>query len=208
MNDEPKYDVAISFLDQQRALALRIKDELSDRLTTFVFSEEQSELVGRYKDGVEGFTHVFRHDCRVCVVLHTEGWGKKGMTHVEEAALKKRALYGGQGWDFLIVVRLDDAVPPDWIPKAKIYYGFKQFGLQGLLGAIDIKVTELGGRPKEDSVLEKAARIERERQFEERKELFGRSLDGFNKANEEIVRFEKVFERRVEQLANVLRGWS
>jgi hypothetical protein len=62
INHEPKYDVAISFLDEQHALALRIKDELADRLTTFVYSKEQPELVGRYKDGVEVGGEDFDHN--------------------------------------------------------------------------------------------------------------------------------------------------
>src|SRR4051812_732061 len=114
---EPQYDVAISFLNDHHPLALQIKDGLADRLTTFVYSQEQAELVGRYKDGVDAFTQVFRRDSRVCVVLHSKGWGQKGMTFVEETAMKERALSPGQGWDFLIVVCLDDAAPPDWIPK-------------------------------------------------------------------------------------------
>src|SRR5688572_9293337 len=97
ISDAPRYDVAISFLSAHEALALRISDGLADRLKAFVYSREQEEVVGRNTDGVEAFTNVFRHDSRVCVVLHTDGWGKKGYTHIEEAAIKERALE--RGWD-------------------------------------------------------------------------------------------------------------
>ena len=201
---EPKYDVAISFLKQHLALAEQIRDELADRLTTFVYSKEQPELVGRDKDGVDGFTRVFRRDSRVCVVLHSEGWGAQGMTFIEESAMKERALSPGQGWEFLIVVCLDKTAPPDWIPKQKIWWGYEEYGLQGLLAAIDIKVTELGGRPKQNSVLEKAARRERERDFEERKRLFGGSEAGVKAAHAEVTRLYEVLETKVQEFAEAV----
>ena len=46
-----KYDVAISFLAQDEPLAVQLADALRDRMTVFVYSEQQKELVG--KDGLE-----------------------------------------------------------------------------------------------------------------------------------------------------------
>jgi hypothetical protein len=201
MKSEFSYEVAVTFLSEHKAIALRIKDGLADRLSTFVYEREQPTVVGTHTDGVEGFSSVFRHDSRVCVILHSDGWGKGGYTHIEEAAIKERAL--DSGWDFLVVVCLDDAVPPKWIPTTKIWYGFKQYGLDGLIATIDNRATELGGRPKADSLLERAARAQRERDFAQEKQLFGSSIDGFQRVTENLTSMEKSLHERIAALNEV-----
>jgi len=201
MKSEFTYEVAVTFLSEHKAVALRIKDGLADRLSTFVYDREQPTVVGANTDGVEAFSNVFRHESRVCVVLHSDGWGKVGYTHIEETAIKERALESG--WDFLVVVCLDDAVPPKWIPTTKIWYGFKQYGLDGLIATIDNRATELGGRPKADSVLERAARAQRERDFTEERQLFGSSTDGFRRVAENLTSMEKALYERVAALNEV-----
>jgi hypothetical protein len=204
MTDEFRYDVAFSFLSAHEALAVRVSDGLTDRLTTFVYTRRQEDVIGRNTDGVEAFSNAFRHESRVCVILHSDGWGKTGYTRIEETAVKERAYK--EGWEFLIVVCLDDTKPPKWIPTTKIWYGYEKFGHAGLLATIDNRVTELGGRPKQDSVLERAARAERERDFDERKQLFGRSVAGFKAAGDEITRLGELLAKRVPQLAEVSPG--
>ena len=204
MNNEFRFDVAFSFLSAHEAVALRISDGLTDRLSTFVYSREQPEVIGRYTDGVEAFTNIFRYESRVCVVLHSDGWGKTGYTRIEESAILERV--PDDGWGFLIVVCLDDAKPPKWVPSTKIWYGYAKYGIDGLLATIDNRVTELGGRPKQDSVLERAARAEREREFTERKQLFANSVAGLKAAQEEVTRLGELLAKRVQQLAEVSPG--
>jgi hypothetical protein len=201
MNSEFTFEVAMTFLSEHKALALRIKDGLADRLSTFVYEREQPTVVGTNTDGVEAFSNVFRHDSRVCVVLHSDGWGKAGYTHIEETAIKERAFESG--WDFLVVVCVDEAVPPKWIPTTKVWYGFKQYGLDGLIATIDNRATELGGRPKADSVLERAARAQRERDYAEERQLFGSSIEGFQRATENLTSMEKALYERVAALNKV-----
>jgi hypothetical protein len=195
------YDVAVTFLSAHMAIALRIKDALLDRYSTFVYEKEQAAIVGTNTDGVEAFSNVFRHESRVCVILHSEGWGKTGYTHIEASAIKERALEGG--WDFLVVVCLDDAVPPKWIPTTKIWYGFKQYGLDGLVATIDNRATELGARPNPDSVLEKAARIQRELEFADEQELFASSEAGVQRVLDDLTSMEKLLFERVKALNGV-----
>ena len=195
---EPKYDVALSFLNEHHALAKEIGEELSARMKPFVYSNEQPELIGSYTDGVEAFTDIFRNQSRVCVVLHSQGWGQKGMTKVESEAMFARV--PSEGWNFLIVVCLDNTKPPSWVPDTKIWYGFKEFGLKGLLATIDNRVTELGGRPKQDSVVEKAKRLQRQRDFAQRKHDFLISADGFKAAQAEITHLYDILKARVQEL--------
>lgn len=116
-------------------MAFRVSDGLTDCLSTFIYSREQREVIGRNTDGVEAFTNIFRYESRMCVILHSAGWGKSGYTHIEEAAIKERALE--HGWDFLMDVCLDDAKPPKWMPSTKIWYGYAKYGIDGLRKAAD-----------------------------------------------------------------------
>ncbi|HXU35302.1 MAG TPA: hypothetical protein VN937_02995 [Blastocatellia bacterium] len=121
MSREYKYDVAISFLQEDEQLAIEIADRLSDRVNVdvFIYSKRQNELVG--KDGLEAFSGVFGEQSRVVVVLHREKWGRTAWTGVEETAIKNRGIEGEQGWDFLLLIRLDmSAAIPKWLPRTRI----------------------------------------------------------------------------------------
>lgn len=201
MIEDFRYDVAFSFLSEHEGLALRLSDGLTDRLSTFVYTREQPDVIGRNTDGVEAFTNVFRYESRVCVILHSDGWGKTGYTQMEESAVKERALE--HGWEFLIGVCLDATAPPRWIPSTKIWYGYSKYGLEGLLATIDNRVAELGGRPKQDSVLEKAARTQRESDFLDAKQLFSTSTAGFKAIQDEVARLPELLSKRVTDLMNV-----
>lgn len=193
-----RYELAISFLREHESLALRVSDGLTDRFPVFVYSREQPEIVGRNTDGVEAFTNVFRHDARVCLVLHAEGWGAGGYTQIEESAIKERAL--AEGWDFLVVACVDDAHAPKWLPSSKIWYGYEKYGLDGLLATLDNRVTELGGRPDRDPVAARAARVQRQREFAAAAELYLNSVQGSAAADAEFSRFRLILEARAQQL--------
>ena len=89
---EYKYDVAISFLQEDEPLAIEIADRLGGRVgvDVFVYSRRQNDLVG--KDGLEAFSGVFGEQSRVVVVLHRGQWGQTPWTRVEETAIKNRGL--------------------------------------------------------------------------------------------------------------------
>lgn len=196
-----RYELAISFLSEHEDLALRVSDGLTDRFPVFVYSREQPEVVGRNTDGVEAFTNVFRHDARVCLILHSEGWGASGYTQIEESAIKERALQ--QGWEFLLVACVDQGRAPKWLPTTKIWYGYEKFGLNGLLAALDNRVTELGGRPAKDPVAAKAARVQRERDFAAAAKLYLTSTQGSAAADAEFNRFRSILEARAQELNGV-----
>ena len=83
---EFKYDVAISFLAPDEQLALDLASVLKDRLSVFVYPEQQKELAGT--DGEAMFNEVFGRQSRVVVVLHRDGWGSTPWTRIEETAIR------------------------------------------------------------------------------------------------------------------------
>src|SRR5438270_2107609 len=109
MSSEHKYDAAVSFLQQDEELARDLVDRVRDRISVFIYSEQQKELAGSDSDGVDTFTRVFAVESRVVVVLYREGWGQTRWTRVEETAIKTR--WFNEGFSFLLVIALDQKEP-------------------------------------------------------------------------------------------------
>ena len=164
VNEDYKYEAAFSFLQDDEQLALEIADRIRDRLSVgiFVYSERQDELVGT--DGVEKFSQVFAEESRIVVILYREGWGQTRWTRVEETAIRTRAF--NEGHEFLLLVKLDGASPPRWLPPTRIYLGFDRYGIDGLASVIEARVQATGGTVHGESVADYAARISGDIDFE------------------------------------------
>jgi hypothetical protein len=176
-----KYDVAISFLQEDELLAVNIGDRLADRVgvDVFVYSKRQDELVGR--DGLEAFSGIFGKQSRVVVVLNRQGWGRTPWTRVEETAIKNRGL--DDGWDFLLLVRLDrTASIPIWLPKTRIWLGFDRYGIDGAANAIETLVGQSGGIVRAESSVDYAGRVTRHINFTQERRAWWHSQRGLDEA--------------------------
>jgi len=103
-----EFDVAISFLAEDEALALELYNELSEVLNVFVYSKQKEELAG--SDGVETFRSIFKDRTKLIVILYRKGWGESEWTNVEEQAIKEFGLENK--WEGTLLVKLDDSEPP------------------------------------------------------------------------------------------------
>jgi hypothetical protein len=177
------YDVAISFLKQDEALALRIRDDLAP-LKTFVYSKAQEELAGN--DGVEAFRDVFRSRSRVALVLYRNGWGKTPWTRVEETAIKDFCL--AEGWEHLFFARLERASDvPRWVPDSYIYLDFETFGVSDLVGAVKAKCARLGVELRVPTASDEARKLARAERFkEETRAARDRSAAPFQEASRSL----------------------
>src|SRR3990172_9377256 len=154
---EYKYDVAFSFLEEDEALAKELNDLLQDRVRTFLYSKKQDEIAGT--DGEKIFNEVFGVQSRLVVVLYRKGWGQTPWTRIEETAIRNRAYE--DGYDFVKFVPLDDPpTVPKWLPRTQLWVGFKRWGVVGTASVIEARIEELGGEPHEETVQERAARLE------------------------------------------------
>jgi hypothetical protein len=150
------YDVAMSFLSGDEPLATKLYQELSKCLSVFVYSKKQDQLAGT--DGLESFRQAFFSQSRLIVVLYRDGWGKTRWTAVEELAIKERMFNGG--WNSLLFVRLDQkSTYPAWLPEIHIRLDYTLFA-DSLIGAIKLRLLELGGELKIETALGKAQRME------------------------------------------------
>lgn len=202
-NNEFKYDVAFSFLQQDEPTATQINDLLQDRVSTFLYSRRQGEVAGT--DGEKTFNQVFGRDARVVVVLYRDDWGQTPWTRIEETAIRNRGFE--KGYDFAVFVRLDkNSIMPEWLPKNRIWIGLEQWGVKGAATVIEARVQEAGGKLHEETAEEKAKRIIREIEAKEKRESFLESRRGVEAANNEVKFLFLEVERITDEIADPEAG--
>jgi len=183
MLENPKYDVALSFLQQDVNLALALASKLQDGLDVFFYPERQEEQGGT--DGMTSMRSVFFEDSRLAVILYRDGWGKTRWTQVEEMAIKASCFDGE--WRRLFVLKLDESKLPDWISPTHISYRLDQFGIDGAVGAIKMRVVDNKGAIKPMTPLKRAELQKDEDDYQQA------SRDAVSAAGEARVR-EKIAE--------------
>lgn len=142
LNDNPKYDVAISFLAKDESIAAALYHELSQTLNVFFFPRKQEDLAGT--DGMESMRTPFLDDSRLMVVLYRGQWGKTRWTAIEETAVKEACFNGGWKRLFFIALERSDTLP-NWLPEYHVRYNWEDFGLNQAVGAIKARVLDNGG---------------------------------------------------------------
>jgi hypothetical protein len=158
--EEPQFDVAISFLSRDLAIAERLRKQLQPGLSCFVYSRNQEDVAGT--DGLAKFHKIFRHDSRLNVVLFRNGWGETPWTGVEEKAIEASALHSR--FRTLFVIQLEkEAKLPEWIPEVMINLPLSDFGITEAVGAIRKRALELHAKIHSESPLEMAKRLDQER---------------------------------------------
>ena len=153
------YDVAFSFLFQDEETALNLFELLKDRLSCFIYTEEQKKLAGT--DGEVSFSNVFIKETRLVVILYREEWGKTTWTRIEESAIRSRG--HESGFDFALLIPLDHhSTTPDWFPKYRLWVGLEKWGIEACAGVIEARASELGTEIKDITVADKVASVAKE----------------------------------------------
>lgn len=191
-----QYDVALSFLHRDEALAVQVQNALSENLEVFIYSKRQEELAGT--DGLESFREAFLTNSKLVVVFYRDGWGQTPWTRIEQAAIQDRFLR--QGWNWLLFVILDQtSKPPVWLPESGIRLNFPAYGLEQLLGAVKIRAEKLGSTLKSHTALDRAkrldqasiARAERDRLLTEK---------GMSAVQEEHKDLQRLVETKIQEI--------
>lgn len=184
------YDVAFSFLSQDEGLALQLADAFEGRFSTFHYAQRQEVVAGT--DGEATFNRVFESDARLVVVLHRVGWGARGMTQVEQTAIRNRAFE--DGYDFTVWIPLDAAALPPWVPRTRIWIGLERWGLNGAASVIEARAVESGASPRVETALDHASRVQREHEREQERQTILHSQRGADAAKKEVAALQ--FELR------------
>ena len=199
MSNSFKYDVAFTFLEGDHGLAVAAAERLRDRMSVFVYSENQKDIAGT--DGVVKFSAVYKSEARLVVVLYRDGWGETRWTNVEQEAIRQR-FHEGKKWDFLLAVPLEKGKTfPDWFPSTKIWYNYGEFGFESLIPVIDQRVQDLGGESRTETAVDRAARLGRQKVRElERLQLL-ESDHGLLLAKKEIERLFEILASETVKIA-------
>jgi hypothetical protein len=190
-----KYEVAFSFLDRDRELALAVKDLLGD-MPAFVYSDRREEITGQ--NGVDAYSAVFSRDARVIVVLFRDGWGATDWTAIEQTAITTHGLK--LRWETVLLVKLDEHSLPVWVPPSSIYADFEKFGTTGLAAVTRNMVSRAGGTTKEETVKELAERAARELRRAEDRKILLTSNRGNKLARDEWENLCDAFTAMIEAL--------
>ena len=198
MADKFKYDIAFSFLSGDEKAAQEINDALQDRYRTFIYTERQKELAGT--DGEETFKRVFAKEARIVAVLFRPEWGNTRWTRIEETAIRDRAYE--EGYDFCTFVAMTEHIErPDWLPKTRLLYSLKRFGVTGAAVALEARLQEQGVAVREETVTERAQRLKRARDFAEEAEQFRRSTDGVESAVVAVENLKRELGKHCEDVS-------
>jgi hypothetical protein len=194
MNDQdPLYDVAISFLYQDLALAQALYDELSKGLKVFFFPRNQEELAG--SDGLDSMRAPFRSQSRLNLVLYRPKWGNTPWTGVEEIGVKESCLATSFKSIFFFVIEPSTEIP-SWLPETQVRFNFSDFTLKEAVGAIKARVQERGGHFKPMTPSRKVALLEVEEKYQRDRRQIS-SDEGIRKIYENV---ELLFDEIVKQL--------
>lgn len=192
-----KYDVAFSFLEQGESMAVELNDLLQERMSTFLYKQKQLDLVG--KDGEVELSRAFRKEARIVVILYRDEWGSTPWTRVEQDAIKNRA--HDHGYDFCLLIPLNNpATTPVWYPKTRIWFGLKKYGIESLAAVIELRVQEAGGTPRQETLHDRKARLERQIAAADKRKTF---LSSRNAGVAADVVIRELFSK-IESLASEL----
>lgn len=199
-DEQFKYDVAFSFCFEDEPQAMELNDLIQDRFSTFLYSKRQEALTGT--DGEESFSRVYGTEARFVVVFLREKWGKTPFTRIEQTAIRNRAY--NEGYDFtLFIPREQPAKMPEWLPKTRLWHDWARWGAKGAASVIETRIAELGAKPRDETVLDQAARMNREAQFQKRRKEFLRSPDAIKQSDETFYRMATEFERLRDEMAKM-----
>ena len=193
-----KYDVAFSFLQNDEDLAIKLSDLLKGRFITFIYSENQAELTGN--DGEKIFNSVFGKESRIVVILYRKDWGKTKWTRIEMTAIRNRAY--DKGYDFTFFIPLEQNIKlPNWIPRTQIWFNYNRWSIESAASIIEYKILQNGGVEKVESISDKAARIDREIEFQKKRDSFLNSADGVQAAHKEFIILFDDIEKYVKDIS-------
>jgi hypothetical protein len=198
------YDVAISFLGNDESLALQIKKAMGQRVSCFVFTEEQKRLAA--SDGEVTLNAIFSKEACIVVILHRENWAKTKWTRLEETAIRNRGF--DEGYDFLVFVPLDTVSPPEWLPKNRISTKLDPWGIDGLASVIERKIQEYGGTIREETMLDKVRSVHAEIDGHAKRKHTLQNREGTELAYMEYEKIRHIIDKYCHDVSTSIPDWQ
>jgi hypothetical protein len=89
---------------------------------------------------------------------------------------------------------------PKWLPKTRLYVSLDRFGLEGAAAVIEARVAELGGRPQQETVADRAARFSRRANLRTLQRNFLKNETGVHAAVNDFENFSVTLEATVSAM--------
>ena len=140
--DPFEYDVALSFAQENRAVAEELARFLHDKDIKVLFDEYPAPQPGS-SDLVAHLAELFRTKARYCVMLVSEHYPLKRWTERERTSVQQHALRDAN--EYLIPVQLDQTEPPG-IRETTAYRDLRQHSLEGIANWLEQKLAETRDR--------------------------------------------------------------
>ena len=137
------WDIAISLCKQDIDFAKKLVKALNPGLKIFFYEDKQEELIS--KSGPEEFAKTFKEQSRVVVILSRKEWSESFYTDIERNAIIDRTAVKNEGYQFLMVIPMEQGEIPSWYPSTRIYANPHRFTIEELARFIEFKVAEEGG---------------------------------------------------------------
>lgn len=198
------YDIAFSFSQKDENLATELYNLLKDRLSCFIYSEQQKRLGGN--DGERVFNSVFSKESRIVVILFNCDWGNTKWTKIEETAIRNKGF--DEGYDFVILIPTENNIdPPQWLPKNRIWIGLERWGIESAASVIEARVQEFGGVIKVETISDKAAKVEQELLDKRKRDQTLESPDGLSLALLELKSIEAEIIKHESEIREKTSNW-
>jgi hypothetical protein len=195
--DEFLYDVAFSFLDQDKTLAHEFRQLLEPGLRVFVYDRQQEAVGGQ--DGAEGYARIFKKDARLSVILFRDGWGGTRFTGIEEAAIRDHATRTRFRSMMVVMVEPGQTLPL-WIPDTTVWQHAWEEPRAETAAVIRARAREVGAVVHVETVLDVAKRRAAKQHLQEERKEFIASDRGARAAGEEVQRLFAELERQAAEL--------
>lgn len=204
MEDDFEYDVAFSFTYEDEIIAKELNDHIQSSFKTFIYLNKQNELAAR--DGEQKFNDVFHTKSRLVVILYREKWGNTPFTRIEMNAIKNRAF--DEGYDFTIMIPLNDSKPPKWYPKNRLYLNLDKYGVKTLAGVIESKIHEHGGVSQPETTVDFAKRLKRSKAIDDQIISYVRSKEAVKEGIEEFYSLIDSLQESWKEVSDLNIGYE
>jgi hypothetical protein len=140
--DRFEYDVALSFAEEDRAVAKEFADMLGAKNTNVLLDEYHAVELGG-SDFVTHIAELFRTKARYCVMLISQHYPLKKWTAVERTSTQVHALRDAN--EYIIPIQLDDVEVPG-IRESPGYRDLREHTLESIVNLLEEKLADTRAR--------------------------------------------------------------
>ena len=139
---ERRYDVALSFAEEERAIARALAQALEARNIKVFFDElQKAEIWG--KNLYDFLNEVYFQQARYCIMLVSEAYAANVWTNRERQSAQARELQ--ETSDYILPIRIDDTPLPGLLPTVA-YLSYDDYSVDELADLVAEKVADPSGQ--------------------------------------------------------------